>query len=250
MNSVRAAFHVHSLWSDDGARSLSSIVRSFGRLRCSVVFMSEHDRGFNATRWRDYQEACAEASNDRVLLVPGIEYEDSDGVVHLPTWGEGLPFFGSARAPLDLLRDASDAGAFTVLAHPWRRDAIARYLPEWAPLLGGIEIWNRKYDGIAPHPSAREVAERESLTPFASLDFHTGRQLFPLAMRVDAPAAPTLEALLTALREGRTRPEVLGIPVLSLTDGAAGLALRRLERLRRALRPVFSPAAAQIGARG
>ena len=191
MTTVRVAAHVHSSWSYDAEWSLEDIARAFRRRRYDVVLMSEHDREFDQQRWEEYQKACAAASTDDILLIPGIEYEDADNVVHTPVWGENVPFLGSGRPTLELLQLAQAEGAVAVLAHPWRRNAISRYRCEWAPLLSAVEIWNRKYDGVAPHREIKKFADREGFAPFVSLDFHTSRQFFPLAMSVSLAERPS-----------------------------------------------------------
>jgi predicted metal-dependent phosphoesterase TrpH len=188
MKAARVAAHVHSSWSYDAQWSLPDIARAFRRHRYDAVLMAEHDRSFDEHKWADYRLACQEASTGGILLVPGIEYEDSDGVVHVPVWGEAVPFLGAGRPTLDLLRSARDQNAIAVLAHPWRRNAISRYQPEWGGLLSAIEIWNRKYDGVAPSRPLRRFADREGVAPFVSLDFHTRRQFFPLAMSLTLAA--------------------------------------------------------------
>jgi predicted metal-dependent phosphoesterase TrpH len=236
MTSVRAAAHVHSSWSDDAEWSLPDIARAFRRRRYDVVLMSEHDRGFDQQRWARYQRACMAASTDGILLVPGIEYEDADNVVHTPVWGFDVPFLGAGRPTLELLRSAQAEGAVAVLAHPWRRNAISRYQPEWAPLLSAVEIWNRKYDGIAPHHAARKFIEKEGFAPFVALDFHTSRQFFPLAMAVSLDERPSPGSLVEAIRAGRCQPEFLGLSALRFTRGLEGLTLRCLEAARRGMR--------------
>jgi hypothetical protein len=198
--------------------------------------MSEHDRSFDQQRWMDYQQACKAASTDDILLVPGIEYEDADNVVHTPVWGDSVPFLGAGRPTLELLRSAHAEGAVAVLAHPWRRNAISRYQPGWAPFLSAVEIWNRKYDGLAPHRKATEFADRGGLGPFVSLDFHTRRQFFPLSMSILLDEAPSPISLVEAIRDGRCRPEFLGISALRFTRGLEGAALRALEAARRGVR--------------
>jgi hypothetical protein len=236
MTSVRVAAHVHSSWSYDAEWSLQDIASAFRRRRYDVVLMSEHDRGFDQQRWLAYQQACKAASTDDILLVPGIEYEDPHNVVHTPVWGVDVPFLGAGRSTLGLLRSAQAEGAVAVLAHPWRRNAISRYQPEWAPLLSAVEIWNRKYDGLAPHREAKEVADRAGLGPFVSLDFHTSRQFFPLAMSVLLEERPSSVSLVEAIRSGSYRPEFLGLSALHFTGGLEGAALRSLEAVRRGVR--------------
>ena len=236
MTTVRAAAHVHSEWSYDGVWPLQAIADAFARRARRVVLMAEHDRGFDERRWAEYQRACAEASNDRVLLVPGIEYEDPDNVVHVTVWGETVPFFGERRPTLDVLRAANAEGAVCVFAHPWRRDAISRHRPEWTPLLSAVEIWNRRYDGIAPNPGGPRFAQAEALAPFVALDFHSRRQFFPLSMSLELEHGVSTASVVDALRHRRHRPELLRVPAVVLTHGVPGATVRALERTRRALR--------------
>jgi hypothetical protein len=239
MTSMRVASHIHSEWSYDAEWSLGDIARAFRRRRYDVVLMSEHDRDFTEQRWKDYQQACEDASTDGILLVPGIEYEDADNVVHTPVWGTDIPFFGVGRCTLELLRAANSEGAVAVMAHPWRRNAVSRYHPDWAPLLSAIEIWNRKYDGFAPHRQASDITNQYGLQPFVSLDFHTGRQFFPLAMTVQIEAVPSPPAIIEAIRRGRCHPEFLGLSALRFTGGMEGATLRALEAVRREIRKPF-----------
>ena len=236
MISARVAAHVHSSWSYDAQWSLPDIASAFRRHRYDVVLMAEHDRSFDEHKWAEYRLACQEASTGGILLVPGIEYEDSDGVVHIPVWGEAVPFLGAGRPTLELLRSARDQNAVAILAHPWRRHAISRYQPEWGSLLSAIEIWNRKYDGVAPSRRLRQLADREGVDTFVSLDFHTRRQFFPLAMSITLAAEPSTTSLVEAIRNGHCRPEFLGVSALRFTAGIAGAALVSLEIARRGIR--------------
>jgi predicted metal-dependent phosphoesterase TrpH len=233
MRRVRVAAHVHSEWSYDAAWTLPDVARAFRRRGYDAILMAEHDRGFTPERWVAYQSACEAASSADMVLIPGIEYEDADNVVHIPVWGVDAPFLGAGRETLELLHTAASEGAVAVFAHPWRRAAVLRYRPEWAPLLNAVEVWNRKYDGIAPHREATALAQRELLTPFVSLDFHTSRQFFPLAMSMDVDGAADAGSLVDAIRAGRCRPEILGLSALRFTRGLEGITATALEALRR-----------------
>jgi predicted metal-dependent phosphoesterase TrpH len=241
LKTVRAAVHVHSEWSYDARWSLPALADAFAKRRYDAVLMSEHDRGFDEAGWQEYRQACAEASDERILLVPGMEYEDAESVVHVPTWGEELPFLGAARPTSELLREAREAGGFCVLAHPWRRDAFARYEDEWTPLLGAVEIWNRQYDGIAPHPKGLALAERLGLPAFLGLDFHTSRQFFPLALSLDVETPLSAATVVRALHAGRFRAEAFGTSALRFAGGLQAVPLRAAEQARRRVRgPVRS----------
>lgn len=235
---VKAVAHVHSDWSDDGTWPLSRIAIAFARRGYQVVLMSEHSRGFTAAKWDDYRQACAEASTDRVLLVPGIEYGDEDDVVHIPVWGQ-LPFFGDTLRTGELLKQAAAAGGTAVWAHPWRRAAWQRCDPAWWDYLGAVEVWNRKYDGIAPNRGSLGLARQNGAAPFVALDLHTRRQLFPLSLRLAVPGPvaaplPGCDDVYGALRKGGFAPRAFGIALGQLLSGPAAPTLWMLERARRA----------------
>ncbi len=83
---------------------------------------------------------------------------------------------------------------------------------------------------------ASQFADRGGLGHFVSLDFHTRRQFFPLAMSISLDKAPSPVSLIEAIRAGRCRPEFLGISALRFTRGLEGATLRALEAARRGVR--------------
>lgn len=147
-------------------------------------------------KWAEYVDACSTASNGRITLVPGIEYGDEEDVVHIPVWGR-VPFFGEAPPIGNLLAQVAEAGGTAVWAHPWRRDAWRRADPSWYNQLGAVEVWNRKYDGIAPSSFCVELSRRHEMQAWVALDFHTRRQLFPLWLNLElnGRVEPALESV-------------------------------------------------------
>ena len=195
--------------------------------------MSEHSRGFTAAKWQEYAQACREASSDRLTLVPGIEYGDEHDAIHIPVWGD-LPFFGDGLPIGQLLPLVNDAGGAAIWAHPWRRDAWRHFEPAWLGYLTGVEVWNRKYDGIAPSRNALALARQERLRTTVALDFHTRRQLFPLSLSLELDDSPSQASVFAALGAGRFSSRAFGLPMEPLARGPAGSALRGLEMLRKA----------------
>lgn len=236
MSSVRAALHVHSDWSYDGSWPLIRIARDFSVRGYDLVLMAEHDRSFDSRRWREYRRACARASERGALLVPGIEYSDPTETLHFPVWG--VPFMGRGRDPLDLLDDVRARGGATLLAHPARRDAHRLLTDECLARLDGIEVWNRKYDGLGPSRRALELASTADLPPLFGLDFHTPRQFFPLALRLPRPGTGSAEEVAGYLKHGRCRPEAFGLPARRVLAGPAVWAACEAERARRTARAV------------
>ena len=236
---ARAAMHAHSLWSHDGRWPLSRVARLFGAMGCEAVLMSEHDTGFPFERWDEYGAACEEASTARCRLIPGIEWSRPDNDWHFPSWGMGPAAEGR---PVEAILEhiAASEGA-AVLAHPRRRDVWRRFDPLWAPGLAGVEVWNRKSDGLASFGPAWAIAREHGLPPLTGVDFHGPKQVWPaLALfEIGAGESLTLPVAVRALRDGRVRP-AFGARPLAAPDGARDEALHarmsRLERLRLGLR--------------
>lgn len=230
---VRAVAHIHSEWSDDASWPLERLVESFRERRCGVLLMCEHSRGFTDTKWSRYVEACARASTTEVLVVPGLEYNDADNVVHVPVWGD-LPFLGETPDIAEVLARASAARGIAVFAHPWRRDAWRRFDPTWSEHLTAVEIWNRKYDGWAPNRAALAYARELGVPGFVSLDFHTARQFFPLALELtlDGDGVPDRTRVESALRSGDFEATAFSRSALGLASGLTGHALAAAEGAR------------------
>lgn len=233
MTTIRIVSHVHSDWSYDGSWSLPALAEAFARRGYDAVLMAEHDRGFDANRWAAFRAACAEASRERIILIPGIEYSDPSDSVHIPVWGD-IPFLGEGLETEVLLPRAAEAGAFTVLAHPARRQVLDRLDPALLAHLGGLEVWNRKYDGIAPNrEAARLLRRRPELLPMVSLDFHTARQFHPLAMMIEIDGPPGETAVCEAFMTRRARATAFGLDAQGLALSPAWPAMRGLERGRK-----------------
>lgn len=241
MNEVRAAAHVHSDWSYDGSWTLARIAATFARLRYDVVLLAEHDRGFDVDRWARLAAACRDASTPNLLLVPGLEYSDPTNSVHVPVWGD-IPFLGAGLETDELLARVQDTGAFATLAHIGRRNVWQRIEASWLARLGGVELWNRKYDGYAPCPASHEIlTSHPDLVPFVSLDFHTARQLHPLAMILELDGQATPSRVFDALTRRRARPTAFGLPALPLAAGVSASVLRGAERARSRAAPRLAP---------
>lgn len=236
---MRVALHVHSDWSYDGSWTLPAIARLFGATGARVVMMTEHDDGFDQDRFDAYRAACAAASTSRCALVPGIEYSSPDNDIHILTWGLDR-FLGEHRPVEATLQDVAQLGGVAVFAHPRRRDAWRLYRDVWTPLLHGVEIWNRKADGLAPGEEALALAGRTGLPPTVGVDFHRLKHVYPLdhdlpQSAAEAQAGPAAAAL-AALRAGVLRPRAFGRALLDAhgdVDRAGVAAHGRLEALRR-----------------
>ena len=207
---IKAACHIHSEWSYDGKWSLPKLAAEFGRRGYGVLLMTEHDRGFTQARLLEYCEACARASTEQVLIVPGIEYSDADNIVHILVWGP-VSFLGEALPTMELLQKVNAAKGVAVFAHPSRKEAWRKFDPQWSSKLLGVEIWNRKTDGWAPSQTAVPLIQGTSLLPFVGMDFHTQRQFFPLATELEIQSPITETSVLECLKSRRCRAMALNM---------------------------------------
>lgn len=238
---MRAVAHIHSDWSDDGSWTLPDLAVAFRARDVEILLMSEHSRGFTDEMWRRYQLACADATTDELLVVPGIEYNDPDNVVHVLVWGDDLPFFGPTPDIGRLLDQVGEQGGVAVLAHPWRRGAHDQVTDAWLQRLTAVELWNRKYDGWAPNRKAADLAARADLPAFAGLDFHRSRQFFPIGLDLDVAPGGGGRAVHRALRERRFVARFRGREAEELCDGVLGHVASGAEQVRRTIaRPLRS----------
>jgi hypothetical protein len=229
---VAAACHVHSNWSYDGSWTITELASEFSRRGYRVLMMTEHDRGFTADRLGQYRDACLQASSDKILVIPGIEYSDSSNTVHVLTWGE-VPFLGEGVPTNEVLNAVKEAAGVAVLAHPARRDAWKSFDPAWGDSLLGIEVWNRKADGWSPSQRATSLLDATGAMPFVGMDFHERRQLFPLAMSLELEGSATEKSVLACFTARRCIPYAFGV-ALSFGALRAGMAaLGPLESCRR-----------------
>lgn len=229
---VFSACHMHSVWSYDGKWSLDQLRDKFRGRGCRVLMMTEHDRGFTAERWKAYRAACEEASTKDVLMMPGIEYSDSENRTHVLVWGD-IPFLGEGLPTGQMLDAVRAFNGVAVFAHPGRRQAWKSFDPEWVDKLLGIEIWNRKYDGWAPGERASVLQQSGNAVPFVGLDFHTARQTFPLGMVLEIDAEITEGSVIEALKSRRCFGRAFGFPVEGRALRNSHSALKIAEKVRR-----------------
>lgn len=242
---MKIAAHVHSDWSYDGSYGLRDIARIYRELGYDAVMMSEHDTTFDQERWVEYQVACENASTSDIFLVPGLEYSDPENTVHILVWGESIPFLGKALPTEACLQSAKAAGGICILAHPTRKNAWSRYRPSWTPMLDGIEVWNRKTDGIAPSREAHRILLETGLPWWAGHDFHRKNQLYPLAMRSTRRGQNPADVIRMA-HDHQLQASAFGLPVRCWTSPVLFCASRGADGVRRSLAAVRHRAAARL----
>jgi hypothetical protein len=200
--------HTHTTWSD-GDFGVRELVDLYGRAGFDVVAVTDHvlrpANGPLHVHRGNYHVYLAEIEDEAerarceygLLLVPGLEltFDDGDPARAAHALAVGLRTFVGLEDGLDpALRQAADAGALLIGAHPYALDAArnshrgtARFAeqPDWAAgALHRFELVNR-YDVF-------DWVRDRRLPPVATGDFHelhhlrTWKTLVPCAR--DEPA--------------------------------------------------------------
>jgi hypothetical protein len=167
--------HVHSNYSHDGLDAperLRDLCRQRG---IGFVGLTDHAEDLDAARWAQYVEHCRTASDDDVLLIPGLEFRFA-GYTGLHLLALGLSRWIEPRTPAEFIELARGSARFTIAAHPV---LYAYRLPaEVRAGIDAIEIWNASYNTrYLPDPRAIRLLhdvqrERPEVVGTAGLDQH------------------------------------------------------------------------------
>lgn len=235
---LRVYTHIHSTFSYDGKWPLEKVASAFRSLGADLLLCSEHSQRIGSDGYAAYRRQCEALSTENFRIIGGIEYSTPKNYIHFPTWGLD-EYMGEEVLAEDLLPAVKDAQAWCIMAHPDRRDAWQDFSPDWPALgLSGIEIWNRKTDGLVPSENALRLAKQSDLDPVASVDFHDKKQLYPLYNALDAPKSALGESDAEILRCILDKPMTPMVAGFGIQDDTAGSKLvlsahRQLENLRR-----------------
>jgi predicted metal-dependent phosphoesterase TrpH len=240
--------HVHSTYSHDGLDSLERL-RAFAIERgIDFIGLTDHAEDLTPELWDEYVERCAEISDERVRLIPGLEFH-FEGEVGLHLLALGLTRWIEPRTPAEFIEQAGEAARFTVAAHPILHDY--RIPDEVRDGIDAIEVWNATYNTrYLPDPRAIRVLHeiqrtRPNVVGTAALDQHDCRNDRETRVVVaDRTADPLLE-----LRAGRfvnvgrtmhfdaaVRMSAPGMRLLTVTRWALDRVERAQEWLATALR--------------
>jgi hypothetical protein len=226
---VDCLLHVHSSFSYDSKTDLQEIADRARAEGIGCVLMSEHNNTLDASQVAAFVSRCQALSDERLLIVPGLELALDSNQVHLLAYGLGEYVRSSDPGCQvgDLLPHIRRHGGVAVLAHPSHKQAFTRVAPRDLALLDGVEIWNVK-NGNRFCPDASEIrslrglrATSPSVSAFAGLDLHHLSRWVRLVSRLDVPAL-TREAVLGTLRAGQFR--IHGPFVDIASDAEASLA--------------------------
>lgn len=199
---LKGVTHIHSTYSFDGTLDLQELRLFFEARGLDFVLMSEHIEELNLQKIRSFIADCGKFSSEKCLLVPGIEMDELNIVIF------GIREAGEYESVSDLAAQFQGQGALVVLSHPVK---IRRELrPGVREMLGGVEVWNNRYDGkVVPRIKNLDLLrslrlENPQLVALSGLDFHKKSDFAPVWIEVDA-SERTSSAILRGIRAGCSR---------------------------------------------
>jgi len=169
--------------------------------------VSDHAEVFDEGRMQQYVRLCGSLSDDRFLLIPGLEFALHGGNMHI--LGYGINERGRFASMEQLVDGIHDAGGLAVLAHP--PTGSTNTIGPIKDKLDGIEVWNGRHDGIhSPRAESFQLLRRVravnvKTVAYCGIDLHkTGQALKPVYVQIESQRLERNE-IMAALRAGRFR---------------------------------------------
>lgn len=140
---IEGIFHIHSNYSYDGRISLVQLKEECLRRDLRFALLTEHALGFDQEQFNRFVSECSQLSDERVVLVPGLEFEFPEQV-GLHVLMAGLKTVPNGKTVNQVIVSAREQGALIVVAHPVRN---GHHVPEkLIDIIDGIELWNAAYN--------------------------------------------------------------------------------------------------------
>jgi len=199
---LKADLHIHTSCSKDGESSVAQVLAAAAAAGMDVIAITDHDT-------MDGYQIAREISSE-ILVIPGVEVSTREG--HVIALGvktapkPGMPV-------LDTIQEVKNAGGVTILPHPFHRyrHGAALKCIEAFYAADAIEVYNSRY--VIPHANQRAMRLARTLhkPAVAGSDAHNARFIGYGRTLIDAEKE--IDAVLTAIKEGKTRPAGRKTPV-------------------------------------
>lgn len=207
---IDCLLHVHSSFSYDSKTDLADIARTARQHGISCVLMSDHNNRMDSAQVAALVERCKSLSDEKLLIIPGLELAFDSNRVHLLAYGieQFIDSMGPSCTFRSLVDQVHAAGGLAVLAHPSHRQAADRLTDDDLHRLDGIEVWNVKNGNrYVPMVADLSLVDRVRTAggaafAFGGLDWHHLNTFTRFTLRVEV-AALSQHAVLDSLRRGR-----------------------------------------------
>ncbi|QSG15601.1 Metal-dependent phosphoesterase (PHP family) [Halapricum desulfuricans] len=213
--------HVHSSLSYDGRDSVDALLERAQNASLDALAITDHDE-FDASR-----EAVEKAPAYDLVGIPGMEVTSDAGHVLALGISEAIP---SGLPFVETLDRIHDHGGIAVVPHPFqesRSGVMANISRVELARADAIEVYNSRLLTGYANKQAREFATEHGIPMTAGSDAHIAEMVGRAITNVDADER-SVEAILSAIAEGRTEIEGKRTPWHISFKQAAGGAKRRV----------------------
>ncbi|WP_335999310.1 PHP domain-containing protein [Halorientalis halophila] len=220
---LAAELHCHSSASHDGRDPVELLLGQAEAVGLDALAVTDHDE-IEASL-----DAVEKAEEYGLVGIPGMEVSTAAGHVLALGVREAIPPGLSFGETLDRIRSL---GGIAVVPHPFqesRSGVLANISQETLTAADAIEVYNSRLLTGRANRQAERYARRNGLPMTAGSDAHISEMVGQAVTRIDA-ADRSVEAILDAVREGRTAVEGKRTPWRISFRQAAGGVKRRVQR--------------------
>ncbi len=141
---LKGVFHYHTELSYDSNISLEELSKKLQKEGYHFAALTEHTKDVTIDNYIEYINQCKKLSNDKFVLIPGLEIRCGDGI---EIAGIGLNNYIPDKSPNEVINSINQQGGYAVWVHP---EKYTEYKPGlFHP--NAIEVLNGNVDGeIAP----------------------------------------------------------------------------------------------------
>ena len=214
--------HAHSAASYDGRDPVEFLLEQAAAVGLDALAVTDHDA------FEESQRAASLAPEFGLVGIPGMEVTSEAGHVLALGINEAVPAGLSFGDTLDRIHEA---GGIAVVPHPFQtsRSGVAPNVStEQLATADAIEVYNSRLLTGRANRKAKAFAEDHGLPQTAGSDAHISELVGQAVTAVEADAA-TADAIIEAIRAGRTTVEGRRTPWHISFRQAAGGAKRRLK---------------------
>jgi len=216
---LRCDLHIHTNHSRDGESSVEEVIRRAEETGLDVIAITDHDTVTGAL--------YAMTVPTSIIIIPGIEVSTKQG--HLLVLGvtEAIPPGLGVRETIAIARSM---GGVTILPHPFHmwRHGVGLKLKEAILLVDAVEAFNSRFIVGAANRKAAMMARRYGKPCIGGSDAHHWRYVGYGTTIIDAE--PSTDAILAAIREGKTIASCRMTPLRTYTRQSLRSTWGRLKR--------------------
>lgn len=213
--------HVHSRYSKDSKASLDNILNVALERGLDGFAICDHDtiEGGLACEKRA-KELCL-----KITVIPGVEVSSSKGhILVLGTRNNIEP----QLSPEETIERARQLGGVVIIPHPYKKSSHG--IGDFEGLdIDAVEVFNSRCLFNDANHRAEIEANRLGIPGVAGSDSHISEMVGQAYTEIDA-SENTLEAVLSAIREGKVAPAGKNTPTTIILEQMSGSVKRKLKK--------------------